>query len=88
MATTNNTTQDAPTEQFRVLNERIFDAARPPAARTSTRTRRPLSSVVEQQERTARQTDVEWLSSVIDAQARYNRELTKLWVNTGRELIK
>jgi hypothetical protein len=32
--------------------------------------------------------DVEWISTVVDAQARFTRELTKLYVSTGRELLK
>jgi hypothetical protein len=88
MATTNNTTKDAPSEQLRVLNERIFDAGKTAGRAYLDAYEKAALSVVELQERTAHQTDVEWLSSVIDAQARYNRELTKLWVNTGRELIK
>ena len=35
-----------------------------------------------------KQTDVEWVLTVVDAQARFTRELTKLYVNTGRELLK
>ena len=47
-----------------------------------------LESIADYQENVAKQTDVEWISTVVDAQARFTRELTKLYVNTGRELLK
>jgi hypothetical protein len=88
MATTTKTIPDAPTEQLREINERILDAGKKAGGAYIDAYEKAAVSVAELQERAARQTEVEWLSSVIDAQARYTRELTKLWVSTGRELIK
>ena len=87
MATTTKTT-DAPTEQLRDLNQRILDAGKKAGGAYFDAYEKAAVSVAELQERTARQTEVEWLSSVLDAQARYTRELTKLWVSTGRDLLK
>ena len=86
-ATTKNQTE-ATTERIRDLNERILEPASRPAAPTSTPTRRRSQSIADYQENVAKQTDVEWISTVVDAQARFTRELTKLYVNTGRELLK
>ena len=47
-----------------------------------------LESIADYQENVAKQTDVEWVSTVVDAQARFTRELTKLYVDTGRDLLK
>jgi hypothetical protein len=88
MATTPNTKKDAPTEQLREINERILDAGKKVGGTWLDAYEKAALSVVDAQERAARQTDVEWLSTVLDAQAGYSRELTKLWVSTGRELIK
>jgi hypothetical protein len=88
MATSTTTTKDAPTEQLRELNERFLDAGKKVGGTWLAAYEKAALSVVEAQERAARQTDVEWLSTVLDAQAGYSRELTNLWVSTGRELIK
>ena len=88
MATTANTTKDAPTEQLRELNARILDANKKVSKTWIDAYEKAALTVVETQERAARQTQVDWLASVLDAQAGYTRELTKLWVSTGRELVK
>jgi hypothetical protein len=47
-----------------------------------------MSAPCDYQEQVAKQTDVEWVSTIVDAQARFTRELTKLYVSAGRELLK
>jgi hypothetical protein len=86
-ATTKNTAE-ATTERIRDLNERIVDAAKKAGGAYLDAYEKALASIAEYQEGVAKQTDVEWLSTVVDAQARFTRELTKLYVNTGRELLK
>jgi hypothetical protein len=79
MATTATKNQtEATTERIRDLNEQILDAGKQAGG-----------AYLDAYEKTvAKQTDVEWISTVVDAQARFTRELTKLYVNTGRELLK
>jgi hypothetical protein len=86
-ATTKNQTE-ATTERIRNLNERILDAGKQAGGAYLDAYERTLESIADYQENVAKQTDVEWISTVVDAQARFTRELTKLYVNTGRDLLK
>ena len=86
-ATTKNQTE-ATTERIRDLNERILDAGKQAGGAYLDAYEQTLESIADYQEKVAKPTDVEWVSTVVDAQARFTRELTKLYVNTGRELLK
>ncbi len=82
------TTNDETTQRIRDLNERILDAGRKAGGAYLTAYEKALQSIVDYQEQVAKQTDVEWVSTIIEAQARFTRELTRLYVSTGRELLK
>ena len=82
------TTNDETTQRIRDLNERILDAGRKAGGAYLTAYEKALQSIADYQEQVAKQTDVEWVSTIVDAQARFTRELTKLYVSTGRELLK
>ena len=86
-ATTKNQTE-ATTERIRDLNERILDAGKQAGGAYLDAYENTLQSIADYQENVAKQTDVEWISTVVDAQARFTRELTKLYVSTGRDLFK
>jgi DNA mismatch repair ATPase MutS len=86
--TTNKNANEATTERIRELNERILEAARKAGGAYLDAYEKALESIADYQERVAKQSDVEWISTVVDAQARFTRELTKLYVSTGRELLK
>jgi hypothetical protein len=87
-ATTSKNQTEATTERIRDLNERILDAGKQAGGAYLDAYERTLESIADYQENVAKQTDVEWISTVVDAQARFTRELTKLYVSTGRELLK
>ena len=80
-----------PTEQsikhITDLNEQIVDAAKKAGGASLDAYERTLESIAGYQEQAAKHSDVEWISTVIDAQAKFTRELTKL-VGTGRDLLK
>ena len=76
------------TERIRDLNERILTAGKKAGGAYLDAYEKALQSIVDYQEQVAKQTDVEWVSTIVDAQARFTRELTKLYVSTGRELLK
>jgi len=86
-ATSKNTTE-ATTERIRDLNERILEAGRKAGGAYLDAYEKALESIVDYQERVAKQSDVEWISTIVDSQARFTRELTKLYVSTGRDLLK
>ena len=85
--TTKNATE-ATTERIRDLNERILEAARKAGGAYLDAYEKALESIADYQERVAKQSDVEWISTIVDSQARFTRELTKLYVSTGRDLLK
>jgi hypothetical protein len=87
MATDTKTQTEATTERIRDLNERILDAGKKAGNAYLDAYEKTLQSIADYQETTAKQTDVEWISTVVDAQARFTRELTKVYVSTGRELL-
>jgi hypothetical protein len=75
-------------ERVRELNERILEGAKKAGGAYLDVYEKALQSIADSQEAVAKQTDVEWISTVVDAQARFTRELAKLYVSTGRELLK
>ena len=79
---------DQTTERIRDLNERILTASKNAGGAYLDAYERALQSIADYQEQVAKQTDVEWVSTIVDAQARFTRELTRLYVSTGRELLK
>ena len=86
-ATTKNQTE-ATTERIRDLKERTLEAGKQAGVAYLDAYERTLESIADYQENVAKQTDVEWISTVVDAQARFTRELTKLYVSTSRDLLK
>ena len=88
MATTNKTQAEATTERIRDLNERIVEAARKAGGAYLDAYEKALESMAAYQEQVARSTDVDWISTIVESQAKFTRELTKLYVSTGRELLK
>jgi hypothetical protein len=87
-ATTTKNHTDATTERIRDLNEQILDAGKKAGGAYLDAYEKSLRSIADYQASIAKQTDVEWISTVVDAQTRFTRELTKLYVSTGRELLK
>ncbi|MEA2228011.1 MAG: hypothetical protein QOD81_3322 [Solirubrobacteraceae bacterium] len=75
-------------ERIRELNERILDAGKKTGGAYLDAYEKALQSIADYQEQIAQQTDVEWISTIVDAQARFTRELTKVFVSTGRDLLK
>ena len=82
------TTMDETSQRIRDLNERILEAGKKAGGAYLNAYEKALQSIVDYQEQVAKQTDVEWISTIIEAQARFTRELTRLYVSTGRELLK
>jgi primosomal protein N'' len=81
-----NTTQET-AERLSDFNERLLDAGRKAANSYLDAYEKTLQSVADYQEKAARQTDVEWISSVVGAQAKFTRDLTQVYVSAARELI-
>jgi Phasin protein len=88
MATQSKASAEAATERVRDLNERIVEASRKAGGAYLYAYEKALESMAAYMEQAAKATDVEWVSTVVEAQARFTRELTKMYVSTGRELLK
>ncbi len=90
MATTPETKKaaEATTERIRDLNERILDAGRKAGGAYLDAYEKALESIADYQEQVAKPSDVDWVSTIVDGQAKFTRELTKVYVATGRDLLK
>jgi hypothetical protein len=90
MATTTKTqtaVQDA-TAQVQEINERLVDASKKVANEYLNLTEKTAQSIVSVQRQVAEQTDVEWVAAVIEAQAKFTADVTKVVVSSTRDLLK
>jgi hypothetical protein len=90
MATTTETknTAEATTERIRDFNESLLDAGKKAGSAYLDAYEKTVQSIADYQSQAAKQTDVEWVSTLADAQARFTREVGKAYVSAGRELLK
>ncbi len=84
---TQTAVQDA-TTQAQELTERWVETSKKAAGEYLTLTEKTAQSVVDFQRQVAAQTDVEWVATVIDAQAKLTGDVTKVLVSTSRDLLK
>ncbi len=83
------TAADATTERVRELNEQIIAASKKAGGAYLDAYEKALDSIAGYQTKMVQKTDdAEWLSTVIDVQARFAREVSRLYVSAGRELLK
>ena len=92
MATTAPKTQTAviedATAQTQQLAESILEASKKAANEYLNLTEKAAESIVGLQRQVAEQTDVEWIASLINAQAQFTGDVTKVIVTSGRDLLK
>jgi hypothetical protein len=79
---------DEVVERIRDLNERIVSAGRKAGAAYLDAYEKALESIAAYQEQVAKQTDIDWVSTIVDAQARFTRDLTQLYVSAGRAFLE
>ena len=77
-----------PPEDLGRLNEQIVDATRAAAEMFLDAYEKAVDSIASYQEQAASETDVAWIATAAQAQARFTRELGKHHVSVGRELLK
>ena len=87
-ATKTQTTVQDTTAQVQEIAERLVEASKTVANEYLNLTEKTAQSIVGLQRQVAQQTDVEWIAAVIDAQAKFNADVTKVVVSSGRELLK
>jgi hypothetical protein len=75
-------------QRIRDLNERILSAGKDAGQQYLDAYEQALESIASLQERVGKESDVAWVSAIVDAQAQFTREIAKLYVSMGRNLLK
>jgi hypothetical protein len=75
-------------QRLRKLNERIIDAGRDAGETTLTSYENALKSIANTIEKGPGSSDVEWLSNLATAQAKFIRDLASSWAKTARKMLK
>jgi hypothetical protein len=78
----------AAADELRDLNGRVLDAGKKAGHAYLDAYEKMFSLVAEYQQKLAEQSEVEWVSTVVGAQAKFTREVAELQASTGRELLK
>jgi hypothetical protein len=79
---------EAVAQRVRKLNERIIEAGREAGESTLTSYEKVLKSIASTIEKQASATDVEWLSSLATAQAKFLRDMATTWTEAARKVLK
>jgi hypothetical protein len=87
-ADTANESVDAAAERVRELNERIIESSKKAGNVYLDMYEKTLHSIADYQEKVGKQSDVDWIKTVTDAQANFTRELTDAYTSSARTLLK
>ena len=94
MATNSSSTRSAggqaeqTADRIRELNERIIENARKAGEMYLDAYERALSTIAGYQESMAKATPVDWMKSVLEAQANFTREFGNFYTSSAREALK
>jgi hypothetical protein len=75
-------------ERIRRLNERIIEAGRDAGEQTLSSYEKALKAIASGIERGPGSSDIEWISNLASAQAKFIRDVTKSITSAGRDLLK
>jgi diphthamide biosynthesis methyltransferase len=75
-------------ERIRALNERAVEAARRAGELYLDAYEKTLQNMVEQQERLAEKTPMDWAQGMIEAQAEYTRQMAKFYESAAEAAKK
>jgi hypothetical protein len=79
---------EAVAERVRKLNERIIEAGKGAGEMTLTSYEKALKSIASTLERGPGSSDIEWLSNLATAQAKFIRDVTTAWTSAARDMLK
>jgi hypothetical protein len=79
---------DAAARRLRTLNERIIEAGKEAGASTLSSYERVLKSIASTIERGPGSSDVEWVSNLATAQAKFIRDLATTWTAAARRVLR
>ncbi len=83
-----NKTTEETAERVRELNERIIDASNRGGQVYLDAYERTLKSIADFEERVAGASQVEWITTIANAQANLTRELAEAYTQAGRDVLK
>jgi hypothetical protein len=78
---------EATAERLRDLNEQVLELGRKAGVSLLDGYESTAKTVADYQDKLADQAKVEWIASAARAQANFTREVSKVYANTGRELL-
>ena len=79
---------EAAAKRLRKLNERIIEAGKDAGETTLTSYEKALKTIASTIERGPGSSDVEWLSNLATAQAKFIRDVTASWTSAARKVLK
>ena len=79
---------EAATDRIRGLNERILTSAKAAGQTSLDAYEKALESLVDFEQKAAGATQLEWVSAVANAHARFISEVSGAYVKASRELLK
>jgi hypothetical protein len=79
---------EAVAQRLRKLNERIIDAGREAGETTLTNYEKALKAIASAVERGPGSSDIDWISNVANAQAKFIREVTSAMASAARDRLK
>ncbi len=79
---------EAAATRVRKLNERIIEAGKEAGGTTLTAYEKALKALAASIERGAGRSDVEWVSHLLNTQAKFIRDVTSTWTSAARDALK
>jgi hypothetical protein len=79
---------EAVAQRLRKLNERIIAAGKDAGETTLSNYEKALKAIASGVERGPGSSDVEWISNLANAQAKFIRDVTNAWTSAARDVLK
>jgi hypothetical protein len=79
---------EAVAQRLRKLNERIITAGKDAGETTLTNYEKALKAIASAVERGPGSSEVEWVSNLANAQAKFIRDVTNTWTSAARDMLK
>jgi hypothetical protein len=79
---------EAVAQRLRKLNERIITAGKDAGETTLSNYEKALKAIAGAVERGPGSSDIEWISQLANAQAKFLRDVTNAWTSAARDVLK
>ena len=79
---------EATTERIRALNERIIESAKAAGQASLDAYEKALQSLVDFEQKAAKASQLEWVTAVASAHAKFVQDVSAAYVNAAREALK